>query len=46
LELGGEERRDGELEDAEIHPLPQDEAFKELINRLWDEISAEKNDKP
>ncbi|MBL4691012.1 MAG: hypothetical protein JKY68_06055, partial [Rhodospirillales bacterium] len=45
LELGGEERRDAELEDAGINPLPQDEAFKELINRLWDEVSAEKNDK-
>ncbi len=40
LELGGEKRRDGELEDADIHPLPQDEAFKELIHRLWEEVSG------
>ena len=42
LDEGGEKIRDGELEDADIHPLPQDEAFKELINRLWAEVSAEK----
>jgi len=40
LELGGEEVRDAELEDADIHPLPQDEAFKELIHRLWTEVSG------
>ena len=40
LELGGEKVRDAELEDADIHPLPQDEAFKELIHRLWTEISG------
>lgn len=42
LELGGEKLRDGELEDAEIHPLPQDKEFKELINRLWVEVSRKK----
>ena len=41
LELGGEKVRDGELEDADIHPLPQDKAFKELIHRLWTEISGD-----
>ena len=40
LELGGEKIRDAELEDADIHPLPQDEAFKELIHRLWEEVSG------
>lgn len=40
LELGGKEQRDLELEDAAIHPLPEDEAFKELISRLWLEVSA------
>ncbi|MCH8213058.1 MAG: tetratricopeptide repeat protein [Proteobacteria bacterium] len=40
LELGGEKVRDAELEDADIHPLPQDEAFKELIHRLWTEVSG------
>ena len=43
LELGGVTFRNAELEDTEMHPLPQDEAFKQLINRLWDEVSAEKN---
>ncbi len=45
LKLGGERLRNGELEDADIHPLPQDEAFKALINRLWDEVAAEAVDK-
>ncbi len=40
LELGGQNVRDAELEDADIHPLPQDEAFKELIHRLWTEVSG------
>ena len=43
LELGGERLRDTELEDADIHPLPQDEAFKALIHRLWDEVSRAKD---
>jgi tetratricopeptide (TPR) repeat protein len=41
LELGGEEMREGELEDAGKHPLPQDEEFKDLINSLWDEVSKD-----
>lgn len=32
--LGGEEMRQTELKDAEIFPLPQDEAFEELIKSL------------
>ncbi len=40
LELGGEKVRDAELKDADIDPLPQDEAFKELIHRLWTEVSG------
>ena len=32
--LGGEKLRKNELEDADIHPLPQDGAFKALINSL------------
>ena len=43
LELGGKELRDGLLEDAAIHPLPEDEAFKELISRLWSEVSSNGN---
>ncbi len=34
IQLGGDELRQGELADAAIHPLPQDEAFKALINSL------------
>ncbi len=32
--LGGEEIRRGELADADIHPLPQDEEFKELVRSI------------
>jgi len=31
ISLGGEEVRQGELEDATIHPLPQDEEFRSLV---------------
>ena len=34
LELGDDALREATLADAEIHPLPQDEAFKVLINAL------------
>jgi len=34
IALGGEEVRKAELADAEVHPLPQDEDFKALINSL------------
>ncbi len=34
IQLGGDEVRQAELADADIHPLPQDEAFKQLINSL------------
>ncbi len=34
IRLGGEELRQDELKDADIHTLPQDEAFKQLINSL------------
>lgn len=34
IALGGEELRQGELNDADIHPLPQDKAFKALIESL------------
>jgi tetratricopeptide (TPR) repeat protein len=44
LEKGGEKIRDAELEDAKIHPLPQDESFEKLIIRLWEKVSAEKGD--
>ena len=34
LRLGGEELRQAELADADIHSLPKDQAFKKLINSL------------
>jgi hypothetical protein len=34
IRLGGEKLRQAELADADIHTLPQDEAFKKLINSL------------
>jgi hypothetical protein len=34
IKLGGEEIRRAELADAEIHPLPLDEAFKELVRSI------------
>ncbi|MEN6630517.1 MAG: tetratricopeptide repeat protein, partial [Sulfuricella sp.] len=34
IALGGEELRQIELNDADIHPLPQDKAFKALIESL------------
>ncbi|OEJ68476.1 hypothetical protein BEN30_05965 [Magnetovibrio blakemorei] len=42
LELGGEEARKNELDDAKIHPLPQDDAFVALVNRIWDEVQVAK----
>jgi hypothetical protein len=32
--LGGEEIRQDELRDAEIHSLPQDEEFRELVRSI------------
>lgn len=34
ISLGGEKVRKGELDDADIHALPQDEAFKELVRSI------------
>ncbi|MGH8614479.1 MAG: tetratricopeptide repeat protein [Gammaproteobacteria bacterium] len=34
IRLGGEELRQAALDDAAIHPLPQDEAFKELVRSI------------
>ena len=31
IELGGEKIQQGELEDSNIHPLPQDKKFRELV---------------
>ena len=44
LELGGEELYLGTLDDAKIHPLPQDEAFVALVERLWAEVQAAEKD--
>ncbi|WP_437952107.1 tetratricopeptide repeat protein [Sorangium sp. So ce296] len=34
IQLGGEKLRQAELKDADIHPLPQDEAFRALVLSL------------
>jgi tetratricopeptide (TPR) repeat protein/MinD-like ATPase involved in chromosome partitioning or flagellar assembly len=39
LTLGGQELYEAELADSHIDPLPEDEAFRTLIDRLWREIS-------
>jgi len=44
LELGGEKLYLGTLDDAKIHPLPQDEAFVALVERLWAEVQAAQSD--
>ena len=38
LEQGGERLRDAELEDSNIAPVPEDDAFRALIAELWAEI--------
>jgi len=44
LELGREKALNNALEDAKIHPLPQDEAFVALVKRLWAEVRAAEKD--
>jgi tetratricopeptide (TPR) repeat protein len=44
LELGGEEAYKNEMDDAQIHPLPQDSAFVALVERLWAEVQAAKKE--
>ena len=44
LELGGEKALKNALEDAKTYPLPQDEAFVVLVNRLWAEVQATETD--
>jgi hypothetical protein len=34
IKLGGETMRQHTLEDSQIHPVPQDEAFRQLVNAL------------
>jgi tetratricopeptide (TPR) repeat protein len=34
ISIGGEEVRKAEIEDSKIHPLPQDEEFRELVNSI------------
>lgn len=41
LTLGGNELYEGELADSRINPLPEDEAFRALLDRLWGEISEQ-----
>lgn len=44
LELGGEEAFNNALEDAKIHPVPEDKAFIALVERLWAEVQAAERD--
>ncbi|MEO5373514.1 MAG: hypothetical protein H7840_04460 [Alphaproteobacteria bacterium] len=39
FELGGEMLKDGELADADRHPVPRDAAFKALVHEVWDEVA-------
>ncbi len=41
LELGGGKLYDAELADSRIDSLPEDEAFRILLDRLWVEISVQ-----
>ena len=34
ITLGGEKIRQGELDDANLHPLPQDEEFRALVQSI------------
>ena len=42
-EDGGEALYKGTLADFEIHPIPEDQGFRELVERLWAEFQADKN---
>lgn len=41
LTLGGNKLYEVELADSRINPLPEDEAFRALLDRLWGEISEQ-----
>ncbi len=41
LTLGGNKLYEDELADSRINPLPEDEAFRALLDRLWGEISEQ-----
>lgn len=41
LALGGQKLYEAELADSRIDPLPEDEAFRALLERLWAEISVQ-----
>lgn len=41
LTLGGRKLYENELADSRINPLPEDEAFRSLLERLWSETSQE-----
>lgn len=42
-ENGGEAIYKGTLADFEIHPIPEDQGFRELVEQLWAEFQADKN---
>jgi tetratricopeptide (TPR) repeat protein len=41
LQNGGERLKEGELADTEMHSVPEDEDFRALVVRLWEEIGAQ-----
>jgi tetratricopeptide (TPR) repeat protein len=43
LQRGGERLRAAELDDSRIHPVPNDESFRALIEELWLELENEKS---
>jgi tetratricopeptide (TPR) repeat protein len=42
-EYGGEELYKATLSDFEIHPVPEDQGFRELVERLWAGFQANQN---
>jgi hypothetical protein len=40
LTLGGQALYDGELADSHVQPLPEDEGFRILLDRLWQETQV------
>ena len=38
LKIGGSSLRDAELKDTEIHSVPPDAGFRDLINKVWQDL--------
>ncbi|MGB7814772.1 MAG: tetratricopeptide repeat protein [Methylotenera sp.] len=41
LKIGGASLRDAELKDTEIHSIPLDAGFRDLINKIWLELNPQ-----